>query len=266
QRTAFTKPPGQQLIGFPDPQGLAIHPVTRDFYCIGSLAGSSAKGVYRIDASGTPQVYAGSANAAGGNGDGGPALQRKFFAPQNLVFDSNGNLLIVDAGSPRANGLAGNIRIIDSGGMISTLAGNLTYPVGIVIQPGSNAVYVAVGNGQQIVRVRSGGASEPIAGIFRSQCNANIANWVCGDGGDAIKATFNLPTSVDNKNLTLAADTSGLFVPDFGSKAIRYINLGGAATGVAGTTIQGRGIDMVVGQKQLPPYDHGPAASATLKY
>ena len=89
----------QSPSGFNDPLRLAQHPLTGEFYCIGSLPDSTAKGVYRFEAGinshidgARSNVVAGTASPGTGNGDGGPAALARFILPQNLAFDRVGCL------------------------------------------------------------------------------------------------------------------------------------------------------------------------------
>jgi len=66
---------------------------------------------------GNIQTVAGGGNNAGNNGDGGPATNASLGLTARLVFDSTGNLYISDWYNK-------NIRMIDTSGIITTVAGN----------------------------------------------------------------------------------------------------------------------------------------------
>ena len=71
--------------------------------------------VRRVDASGVITTICGT-GAAGFNGDGGAAAKAQIRSPQQISFNSAGNLYIADSGNSR-------IRKIDTSGVISTVAG-----------------------------------------------------------------------------------------------------------------------------------------------
>lgn len=72
--------------------------------------------IRRVDPAGTISTYAGD-GVPGFSGDGGPAITARISTPMLLSFDEAGRLIIADAGNNR-------IRAIDTGGTITTLAGN----------------------------------------------------------------------------------------------------------------------------------------------
>src|SRR5262249_33763622 len=79
-------------------------------------------------------------------------------------------------------------------------------------------------------------------------------------GGPATSALLNLPGSTQLRNITMATDATGLYLPDFTFRRVRYINTGGGTVTIAGVVIQGGQINTVAGSGQLSPYDNIPAA------
>src|SRR6266699_3153258 len=57
---------------------------------------------------------------AGYSGDGGPAVLAELNGPMSIYADDSGNVFVADIGNER-------IRKINSGGLISTFAGNGAY-------------------------------------------------------------------------------------------------------------------------------------------
>jgi sugar lactone lactonase YvrE len=74
--------------------------------------------IRRVDANGIITTVAGT-GTPGGSGDGGPATAARLNNPSGLTFDAAGNLYIADFGNHR-------VRRIDTGGVITTIAGSGT--------------------------------------------------------------------------------------------------------------------------------------------
>lgn len=234
---------------------------TREFFYIGSALSGGARVVYKLDpaangGSGLETVYAGGGSPAFGNGDGQLATQARLTTPMGLAIDSNGNLLIAEGGDTRNN--PGAVRKVDPNGLISSLAPNLEFPTGIALGP-SNSVYVALGNAQQIVRISSNGSKTLVAGTSAATACDLLNNPTCGDGGSAISANLNLPGSTQAKNIILAADANGVYLPDYIFKRVRYVNASGSSVTIAGVFIGGGQINTVAGSGQSSPYDNIPA-------
>ena len=236
-----------------DFRALAVKGSPREFYFI------SDRIVYRIDSSGVQSPFAGGGSPSTGNGDGGTATQAKLTAPLSLAFDGSGSLLIAEGGDTRNN--PGAVRKVDGTGKISSLATKLAYPNSITVAPDGNA-YVAVGNGQQILRVPPAGGATVVAGnaAFCSQ----ETNPTCGDGGAATSASLNLPGSTENPGLVMAADASGVFLPDYRFSRVRYINLSGSVVTLAGKSVNAQQIDSIAGSGQAAPFDNVPAMATEL--
>jgi uncharacterized protein (TIGR03437 family) len=167
--------------------------------------------IRRIDANGIITTMAGS-GLRGFSGDGGPALAAAFAAPLSLALDKSGNIFVGDFAGSR-------IRKIDTGGVITTIAGNgLFYPSpdGVagtetavrfpwgVASAADGSVLVAERLGQKIRRIDAKGIASTVAGTGQ----AALAN----DGGSAALSPIALPYGV-------AADPSGTIYfseePDF---------------------------------------------------
>jgi len=244
---------------FVDFRALIIHPTTRDFYFIGDRV------VYRLDTAGNQTRYAGGGTPASGNGDGGPAVNAKLVSPMALTFNNNGDLLIADGGDPRSP-TSGNVRkvaVVNGTPTIATLATGLDFPTGVTVGSDGNA-YVAVGNGQQIVRIASNGNKTVAVGNNSDRACDTTANQTCGDGGPATSASLSLPGSTDSKTLGLAIDATGILIPDYSYKRIRYANLSSSPVTVAGTSVGGGRIDTVVGNGLATPYDNTLATATEL--
>ena len=86
---------------------------------VGTLYFGDSNRVWKLDASGTVTVLAGTGEH-GYSGDGGPATEAQFAGPTGLAADSAGRVYVADAGNYR-------VRAIDAAGMITTVAGNGGY-------------------------------------------------------------------------------------------------------------------------------------------
>ena len=80
-------------------------------------------------------VYAGQNGAQGFSGDGGSATSADLNAPTGLAVDSKGNLYIADS-------LNNRVRKVDTGGIITTFAGNGSTPTSAALGDGQPATSV----------------------------------------------------------------------------------------------------------------------------
>ncbi len=242
-------------LGFADFRALSTHPTTGELYFI------AGRVVYKLDDAGNPIAFAGGGNPTSGNGDGGTATEARLTTPMGLAFDNSNNLLIAEAGDAR--NIPGSVRRVNPSNVISSLATGLEFPTGITTAPNGDA-FVALGNAQQIVRITPSGARTLVAGraVFQS-CDINI-NPVCGDGGPATEATLSIPDSTARTTLTPAADSRGLYLPDFRYKRVRFVNLSGQQLNILDTIIAPQTINTIVGSGFSTPYDGKLATSAEL--
>lgn len=253
-------------VGRTDFRALTINSA-REFFYIGAAQGGNARLVYKLDPTGNNNagletIYAGGGNPQFGNGDGQTATQAKLTTPMGLAIDTNGNLLIAEGGDTRGN--PGAIRRVDPAGIIISLVSNLEFPTGIVLGP-SNSMFVALGNAQQIVRISSFGEKTIVAGVNPIAACDQVNNPSCGDGTAATSAYLNLPGSTQLQSVIMALDATGLYLPDYTFRRVRYINLGGATVNIAGTSVSGGQINTIAGSGQEPPYDNVPATTTELQ-
>ena len=165
-------------------------------------------------------------------GDGGPATDGRMSHPERIAFDAAGNLYIAERGNHR-------VRKVDTGGVITTVAGNgdrnfcgdggqatnacLDTPTGVAVDDANNVLYIADSENR---RVR---AVDLSTGVI-STAAGNGGCCFPGDGGLATNAEFHLPTDV-------AVDTSSnLYIADrFGRRVHMVDALTGIINTVAGT-------------------------------
>ena len=193
--------------------------------------------IRQVTTDGNIYTYAGD-NTNGYSGDGGVATSAQLFQPYGIAVDSSGNLYISQTGD-------GHIRKVLSGsggagGKISTIAGNGTLgfsgdgstatsaemnnPEGLCIDSSGN-IYIADWLNDRLRKITSGGTISTAAG--------NGVLSYSGDGGSAIKAQLNNPSSV-------ALDSAGnMYVADTGNNVVRQVSASGAINTFAGTGTAG---------------------------
>jgi len=244
--TALTLPLfGQQIIttvaggGPPDnsPATSAAIGCTPCFLAVNSnvVYVSGGERVFKVNSSGNIFTVAGNA-LRGFGGDGGPATNASFSIPQGVALDSAGNVYIVDQWNNR-------VRKVDTSGTISTVAGNgiqgfggdggpavdaqLNRPTGVAVDSAGN-LYIADSDNDRVRKVDTSGTISTAAG--------NGIFGFSGDGGPAVSAELNFPTS-------LAASGRNLYIADVANDRIRKVDSSGKISTVAGNGIQGFGGD-----------------------
>lgn len=241
---------------FFDFRGLTLHPATGEIYFI------AGRIVYRLDGAGVLSTFAGGGTPPNnGNGDGGPATSARIIAPMGLVFDRNNNLIIAEGGDLRT--YAGAVRLVNSRNEIFSVATNLEFPTGVAAGPAGD-IFVAVGNGQQIVQINTRGEKSVVAGSSTQRVCDQFQNPSCGDGGLATDAFLNIPDSTTNTTLMLAARADGIYLPDYRFRRLRFINLSTKTARVLDTDVLSRVIRTVVGSGITAPYDDSQATSSDL--
>ena len=165
----------------------------------------------------------------GFEGEGGPALEAFLRQPSVVAVDALDNLYISD-------GLNHRVRMVDSTGAITTVAGSgdwgfdgdggpalsarLSIPKGLVVD-GYGNLYITNEDDHRVRMVNASGVITTVAGAHEAGFG--------GDGGPAVRATFNDPVG-------LATDLRGnLYIADRGNHRVRMVNPAGVITTVAGT-------------------------------
>ncbi|MCX7804550.1 MAG: hypothetical protein N3A38_05095 [Planctomycetota bacterium] len=152
--------------------GLAIDPLTGDLF----MSDTGHHQVLRIDpTTGIIRVVAGS-GARAYYGDGGPAASAGLSSPGALVFDSKGNLYIVDRGNYCVR------RVDVASGIITTVAGNGHY-TGEPIPGGGN---YAIGDGGTATSATFSTAMGGIA-VSESADGATVYVYVADSGNHVIR-------------------------------------------------------------------------------
>jgi uncharacterized protein (TIGR03437 family) len=150
-------------------------------------------------------------------GDGGPATQAYLSEPSGLATDAHGNLYIADSSNFE-------VRVVDSGGIIHTLAGvpslfptlsgnsgpaigdggpainaPLVFPQGVAVDLNTGNVFIADSWNQRIRMVTPAGIISTVAGTGTAGFS--------GDGGPATAAQLSFPSglSVDSVGVVYIA-------------------------------------------------------------
>lgn len=182
--------------------------------------------VLKLDRRGRLTVVAGTGEG-GFSGDGGPATKARLFAPHDLAFDPEGDLLIADTFNHR-------IRRVDRHGTITTVAGD-----GRAAYSGDGrpATQASLNTPRGIAFDRDGALL--IADTFnhvvrRGDRDGKIATFAGtvpghgGDGGDAKQAQINLAMAV------VVAPGGAVYISDAANSRIRRVSPGGLIQTVVG--------------------------------
>ncbi len=208
--------------------------------------------VRKIAADGIITTFAGNGQS-GSTGDNGTATAAELNLLTRIVFDSAGNLYILQASSIAGADPENRVRKVDTRGIITTVAGggSLTgdgivataasvFPAGITADASGN-LYIADAQTYGIRKVDTQGRISTIAGSGKK--------GFAGDGGSAFSTRFYFRSS------SLAFDTAGnLLIADDVNERIRKLTPAGIVT-----TIAGNGEFHSTG-------NGGPAISASLDY
>ncbi|MBI4851018.1 MAG: IPT/TIG domain-containing protein [Acidobacteria bacterium] len=165
-------------------------------------------------------------------GDGGDALESSLNRPEGVAVDGAGNIFVVDSSNHR-------IRMIDTAGVITTIAGNgvrgftgdgtsalaasLNLPKSIALDSSGNLFIADFGN-SRVRRV------DAITGIITTVAGNGIRSF-SGDNGLATNASLRFPQGI-------TVDLAGnILIADTGNNRIRRVD---SQTGLI-TTIAGNG-------------------------
>ena len=165
--------------------------------------------IRKITAAGVVTTLAGTPGTAGFLD--GAAATATFNQPSALALDGLGNVYVADTGN-------GAIRLISSGGVVSTVAKGYTQVQGLAVDAAGNVYAADAGVNALYV----------ISGLKASTLLAGKPGVTGSADGAALSATFNHPT-----RLTLDA-ADNLYVTDAFNDTIRKLTPGGAVTTVVG--------------------------------
>ena len=185
--------------------------------------------IRRVSTTGTITTVAGT-GASGYSGDGGPATSARLRFPEGVWVDDGGNVYVADSGNDR-------VRVIDTTGTISTVAGNgtagfsgdggpataaqLNDPKDITTDD-TGSLYIADNANHRIRQVTPGGIISTYAG--------NGIEGYAGDGGPATSARLNNPTG-----LAFNPPQRVLYIADTDNNRIRMVPPSGTMETYLGT-------------------------------
>lgn len=197
-------------------------------YCPEGMAFDAAGNLYfadqfnhrvrKINTVGIITTVAGTGNA-GYSGDNIQATASELYFPSGVTFDATGNLYICDYRNNR-------IRMVNSSGIITTIAGNgtqaysgdggqattaeLYWPTGIAFDATGNLFIADQLNNR--IRMKS------TSGIITTIAGSGIQSF-SGDGGQATSAELSYPIGVAFDN-----QSCNLYIADYDNNRVRMVN------------------------------------------
>jgi uncharacterized protein (TIGR03437 family) len=188
--------------------------------------------VRKVNAQGILGTLAGT-GVLGSTGDSGPAASATLWGPWGVALDGKGNIFIADSNNKR-------IRMVNSAGIITTVAGtgtygfsgdggpanaaNLSFPDGIAADSSGN-IWFADGANLRVRRFTVGGNINTVAGNALYRYTAN---------GSSVSQMYLLEPfgmTFDNSGNVVIADTD--------NNAIRLVQTNGQVTRLAGSSTNG---------------------------
>ncbi len=131
----------------------------------------------------------------------------------------------------------------------------------------SGALYIAMGNSQNVVRM-NGSTPTIVSGAKFVSCEYSTTN--CGDGGavGSMQFSFNGSSSSAQQPIVgMVADANGIYVADQATPnrgRVRFLNFGNSTATVNGVSIGANNGDTIAGNGALLPFNNGLASSAGL--
>jgi sugar lactone lactonase YvrE len=178
--------------------------------------------IKKVDTAGIMTTYAGT-GTRGYSGDGGPATAAMTHNINQLVCDPDGNLYFTDEGV----GDGGGVRMVNTAGIISTVASGIHYPLGLGIDSKGN-LFVA----------NSGSGDQPVSKLYKLTKSAGWSVTVVAGGGNTLGDGFDAQGCKLSQPHGITVDAAdNIFIADTNGHRIRRID---AVTNII-TTIAGNG-------------------------
>ena len=206
-----------------DPQGRVV------------IVDSGNNKIRRVDTNGIITTIAGN-GAVGFSGDNGQATAAKLNGPQDVAWDSAGNMYIADRSNQR-------IRKVATTGVITTVAGNgtagyngdgitaltarLQNPYGVAYGP--DGLLIADFDNNRVRLVNAAGIIQTVAGTGLATAS--------GDGGPATLADLHKPVCL------VIRPAGGYLICDYNNNRVRYVDADGVISTIVGVGTAGFGGD-----------------------
>jgi trimeric autotransporter adhesin len=217
--------------------------------CGVALAGCGALSGPGPEASTKPELTTVAGDGGSKLGDGGPAKSAGFCGPNDVAFDTAGNMYISDGGIYCTGPGGYTVRKVDPHGTITIVAGTgeagfsgdggpatkaqLDVPIAVAVDREGN-LYITDESNYRIRKVDKDGIIHTVAGTGKKGYS--------GDGGPATEAALNDPVGI-------AVDgEANVFFSDHHNNVVRKIDRKGKITTVAGT-----GTDELVSTREKGP-------------
>ncbi|MCY4587285.1 MAG: NHL repeat-containing protein [Bryobacterales bacterium] len=188
----------------------------------------------------------------------GRPTDAQLDSPTGAALDGSGNLYIADSNNHR-------IRMVDAGGMITTVAGTgtdgfsgdsgratsaqLNNPIGVAVDSSGN-LYIADTRNDRIREVDADGTITTAAGTW--------SDGFSGDGGPATDAQLDSPIDVAADN-----GSGNLYIADSNNHRIRMVDAGGMITTAVGTGRRGFNEDGGPATEARLSFPHGVAVDGS---
>ncbi|HQZ12053.1 MAG TPA: SMP-30/gluconolactonase/LRE family protein [Devosia sp.] len=158
-------------------------------------------------------------------------LEPGFKGPNDLVFDTRGNLYFTDQGDTDLNDPTGRVFRLNTDGSLDRLLSNVPSPNGIALSPDETRLYVAVTFGQQVwhMPLRADGRIIKV-GVFQ-----NFSGGFSGPDGLAVDREGGLAVCQNRTGSVWLFDPLG--VPTYRIKSCRGLLTTNATYGPDGRTL-----------------------------
>ncbi len=213
--------------GGPATNAILSNPFAVALDAIGNLyiADAVSSRVRKVDTMGIINTIAGT-GTAGYSGDGGPGTNAMLQNPSGVVIDAIGNVYIADIGGKR-------VRKLDTGGIITTFAGNGV--AGITGDHGS-ATAAELYNPSSVSIDNLGNVyiTDQTYGYVRKVDTSGIINYFAGGGGLITEGIHADSAELYQTSGIIYDGVGNLYVVDKGLFRVRKINVSGIINTVAG--------------------------------
>jgi sugar lactone lactonase YvrE len=150
---------------------------------------------------------------AGGDGDGGPAIDAQLDAPQGIAVDGAGRIYIADGNN-------GRIRVVDPDGRIRSTGGSFGEPSDVAVDAAGN-IYVAGASDAAVFRITPSGVRSTFAGT-----------GVTGTSADGLAADA---SQLDDPRGVAVDGAGNVYIAESGNDRVRRVGPDGILRTAAGS-------------------------------